>query len=190
MSRHPPLINEVRKILRKAIEPVTGDAVSVVHWETATDAQGNTGMEDLGPAVRPAERKLPERSPTRRISSVQQEKEVYALRKENPDRRTVCALLCLDRSEPRCTGSENRAGQARRRRSKFPLHHGRLRIRHHPDRSRSRHGRAKGHRLLRAKRLPFRRWRRTSTKTTANPFPRSTSSPAACSSCTRSCPTR
>jgi hypothetical protein len=35
-------INDVRKILRKAIEPVTGDAVSVVHWETAPDAQGNT----------------------------------------------------------------------------------------------------------------------------------------------------
>jgi len=33
--------SEVRKILRKAIEPVTGDAVSVVRWETATDAQGN-----------------------------------------------------------------------------------------------------------------------------------------------------
>jgi hypothetical protein len=33
---------EVRKALRKAIEPVTGDAVSVKHWETATDAQGNT----------------------------------------------------------------------------------------------------------------------------------------------------
>lgn len=34
--------NEVRKILRKAIEPVTGDAVSVFRWETATDPQGNT----------------------------------------------------------------------------------------------------------------------------------------------------
>ena len=32
---------EMRKVLRKAIEPVTGDAVSVVKWETATDAQGN-----------------------------------------------------------------------------------------------------------------------------------------------------
>jgi hypothetical protein len=32
---------DVRKVLRKAIEPVTGDAVSVVGWETATDAQGN-----------------------------------------------------------------------------------------------------------------------------------------------------
>ena len=31
---------QVRKVLRKAIEPVTGDAVSVVHWETATNAQG------------------------------------------------------------------------------------------------------------------------------------------------------
>jgi len=33
--------NEMRRILRKAIEPVTGDAVSVVRWETATDAEGN-----------------------------------------------------------------------------------------------------------------------------------------------------
>lgn len=33
--------NEVRNILRKAIEPVTGDAVSVIRWETAVDPQGN-----------------------------------------------------------------------------------------------------------------------------------------------------
>ena len=33
--------NEVRKILRKAIEPVTGDAVSVVRWETSVDPEGN-----------------------------------------------------------------------------------------------------------------------------------------------------
>lgn len=33
--------NEMRRTLRKAIEPVTGDAVSVTRWETATDAQGN-----------------------------------------------------------------------------------------------------------------------------------------------------
>ena len=33
--------NEMRRVLRKAIEPVTGDAVSVLRWETATDAQGN-----------------------------------------------------------------------------------------------------------------------------------------------------
>ncbi|HKD59682.1 MAG TPA: hypothetical protein VKB47_04445 [Terracidiphilus sp.] len=32
---------EMRRILRKAIEPVTGDAVSVTRWETAQDAQGN-----------------------------------------------------------------------------------------------------------------------------------------------------
>jgi hypothetical protein len=32
---------EVKKLLRKAIEPVTGDDVFVEHWETATDAQGN-----------------------------------------------------------------------------------------------------------------------------------------------------
>ena len=31
----------VKKVLRKAIEPVTGDDVFVVHWETATDAQGH-----------------------------------------------------------------------------------------------------------------------------------------------------
>ena len=31
----------VKKALRKAIEPVTGDAVFVEHWETVTDAQGN-----------------------------------------------------------------------------------------------------------------------------------------------------
>lgn len=32
---------EVRQALRAAIEPVTGDAVFVQHWETAKDAQGN-----------------------------------------------------------------------------------------------------------------------------------------------------
>lgn len=32
---------EIRRLLRKTIEPVTGDAVSVVRWETSTDAQGN-----------------------------------------------------------------------------------------------------------------------------------------------------
>jgi hypothetical protein len=37
--------NEVRKVLRKAIEPVTGDAVSIVRWETATDAQGNVAWK-------------------------------------------------------------------------------------------------------------------------------------------------
>jgi hypothetical protein len=31
----------VKKALRKAIEPVTGDAVFVEHWETIKDAQGN-----------------------------------------------------------------------------------------------------------------------------------------------------
>jgi hypothetical protein len=34
--------NEVKKALRQAIEPVTGDAVFVERWETATDSQGNT----------------------------------------------------------------------------------------------------------------------------------------------------
>jgi hypothetical protein len=33
--------SEMRRVLRKAIEPVTGDAVSVLRWETALDAQGN-----------------------------------------------------------------------------------------------------------------------------------------------------
>jgi hypothetical protein len=32
---------EVKRILRKAVEPVTGDDVYVEQWETATDAQGN-----------------------------------------------------------------------------------------------------------------------------------------------------
>jgi hypothetical protein len=32
----------VKKALRKAIEPVTGDAVVVDHWETATDAHGDS----------------------------------------------------------------------------------------------------------------------------------------------------
>ena len=31
----------VKQALRKAIEPVTGDAVFVTQWETLTDAQGN-----------------------------------------------------------------------------------------------------------------------------------------------------
>jgi len=31
----------VKKALRKAIEPVTGDAVNVERWETLQDAQGN-----------------------------------------------------------------------------------------------------------------------------------------------------
>jgi hypothetical protein len=31
----------VKKALRKAVEPVIGDSVSVRHWETAVDAQGN-----------------------------------------------------------------------------------------------------------------------------------------------------
>jgi hypothetical protein len=31
----------IKKALRKAIEPVTGDAVVVDYWETAQDAQGN-----------------------------------------------------------------------------------------------------------------------------------------------------
>lgn len=34
-------VHQVRQILRKAIEPVTGDSVAVVRWETVTDAQGN-----------------------------------------------------------------------------------------------------------------------------------------------------
>ncbi len=33
--------DEVKKTLRKAIEPVMGDSVFVERWETATDAQGN-----------------------------------------------------------------------------------------------------------------------------------------------------
>ena len=34
-------LREARKVLRKAVEPVTGDDVIVERWETATDAQGN-----------------------------------------------------------------------------------------------------------------------------------------------------
>jgi hypothetical protein len=37
--------NVVRRTLRKAIEPVTGDAVSVDRWETVTDAQGNVAWK-------------------------------------------------------------------------------------------------------------------------------------------------
>lgn len=33
--------NEVRRVLRQAIEPVAGDAVNVEHWETAADADGH-----------------------------------------------------------------------------------------------------------------------------------------------------
>ncbi len=33
--------NDVKKVLRRAIEPVTGDSVVVEHWETAKDNQGN-----------------------------------------------------------------------------------------------------------------------------------------------------
>ncbi|HZP04519.1 MAG TPA: hypothetical protein VFB43_06430 [Terracidiphilus sp.] len=36
---------EVKKALRQAIQPVTGDAVSVEHWETVTDAQGNVAWK-------------------------------------------------------------------------------------------------------------------------------------------------
>jgi len=35
----------VKKALRKAIEPVTGDAVSVDHWETIKDAQGSVAWK-------------------------------------------------------------------------------------------------------------------------------------------------
>jgi hypothetical protein len=31
----------VKQVLRKAIEPVTGDSVFVERWETVKDAQGN-----------------------------------------------------------------------------------------------------------------------------------------------------
>jgi hypothetical protein len=35
----------VKKALRMAIEPVTGDAVFVEHWETFTDAQGHVAWK-------------------------------------------------------------------------------------------------------------------------------------------------
>jgi hypothetical protein len=34
-------VSDVKKALRRAIEPVTGDAFAVERWETAKDAQGN-----------------------------------------------------------------------------------------------------------------------------------------------------
>jgi len=37
----PAQDSAVKKALRKAIEPVTGDAVSIDHWELARDANGN-----------------------------------------------------------------------------------------------------------------------------------------------------
>jgi hypothetical protein len=37
--------NAVKKALRKAIEPVTGDAVFVTKWETFTDIQGNVAWK-------------------------------------------------------------------------------------------------------------------------------------------------
>jgi hypothetical protein len=36
---------EVKKALRKAIEPVTGDDVFVERWETVTDPQGNVAWK-------------------------------------------------------------------------------------------------------------------------------------------------
>ena len=45
----------VKKALREAIEPVTGDAVFVQRWESVTDAQGNpiNGSMFLGVSGRP-----------------------------------------------------------------------------------------------------------------------------------------
>lgn len=37
--------NVVKNALRKAIEPVTGDAVTVDRWETVKDAQGNVAWK-------------------------------------------------------------------------------------------------------------------------------------------------
>jgi hypothetical protein len=34
-------VNQVKKVLRQAIEPVTGDAVFVEKWDTEKDSQGN-----------------------------------------------------------------------------------------------------------------------------------------------------
>jgi hypothetical protein len=36
---------EVKKALRQAILPVTGDAVVVERWQTITDAQGNVAWK-------------------------------------------------------------------------------------------------------------------------------------------------
>jgi hypothetical protein len=37
--------SQVKKALRKAIEPVTGDAEFVEKWQTVTDASGNTAWK-------------------------------------------------------------------------------------------------------------------------------------------------
>ncbi len=37
--------SQVKKALREAIEPVTGDAVFVQRWETVTDAQGHVAWK-------------------------------------------------------------------------------------------------------------------------------------------------
>ena len=36
---------QVKAALKQAIEPVMGDAVSVVHWETTTDGEGNLAWQ-------------------------------------------------------------------------------------------------------------------------------------------------
>jgi hypothetical protein len=42
LDLHTTASNQVvRRALRKAIEPVTGDAVFIERWETVTDTQGN-----------------------------------------------------------------------------------------------------------------------------------------------------
>jgi hypothetical protein len=38
-------LRQVKKALRKAIEPVTGDDVFVERWQTVTDSQGNVSWE-------------------------------------------------------------------------------------------------------------------------------------------------
>ena len=45
--------SDVKKALRKAIEPVTGDDVFVEHWETAHRRPGKSGLEGLGPSLTP-----------------------------------------------------------------------------------------------------------------------------------------
>ena len=44
---------EVKRTLRKAIEPVTGDAVYVEQWETAHRRPGKSGLEGLGAPLIP-----------------------------------------------------------------------------------------------------------------------------------------
>ena len=51
MSIAPELGRQVKEVLRKAIEPVNGDAVFVERWKTVTDAQGKVQWQVWGPPL-------------------------------------------------------------------------------------------------------------------------------------------